>query len=140
MAKILIIDDEKSIRNTLKEILEYEGYLVDEAADGQTGLEKLENDEYEAVFPENPVFRAVVDEIGQIEGLISGRLGKAEQRVRPRNQFHHVPAMRSRVTYDQRKGLWCAAAQLPAQVGRIDADGEGHHRTGNPGKGPGFRR
>src|ERR1700754_4241546 len=50
MAKILIIDDEKSIRNTLKEILEYEGYLVDEAADGQTGLEKLENDDYEAVL------------------------------------------------------------------------------------------
>lgn len=50
MAKILIIDDEKSIRNTLKEILEYEGYLVDEAGDGQSGLEKLENNEYEAVL------------------------------------------------------------------------------------------
>lgn len=50
MAKILIIDDEKAIRNTLKEILEYEGYLVDEAADGQTGLEKIENEEYEAVL------------------------------------------------------------------------------------------
>ena len=33
MAKILIIDDEKTIRTTLKEILEYEGYTVDEAAD-----------------------------------------------------------------------------------------------------------
>jgi two-component system nitrogen regulation response regulator NtrX len=50
MGKILIIDDEKAIRNTLKEILEYEGYLVDEAADGQSGLEKLENEEYEAVL------------------------------------------------------------------------------------------
>ncbi|MES2780198.1 MAG: sigma-54 dependent transcriptional regulator [Bacteroidota bacterium] len=50
MGKILIIDDEKSIRNTLKEILEYEGYLVDEAADGQSGLEKIENEEYEAVL------------------------------------------------------------------------------------------
>jgi two-component system nitrogen regulation response regulator NtrX len=50
MGKILIIDDEKAIRNTLKEILEYEGYQVDEAADGQSGLEKLENDDFEAVL------------------------------------------------------------------------------------------
>jgi DNA-binding NtrC family response regulator len=50
MGKILIIDDEKAIRNTLKEILEYEGYLVDEAADGQIGLEKIENEQYEAVL------------------------------------------------------------------------------------------
>lgn len=41
MAKILIIDDEKSIRSTLREILEYEKYTVDEAQDGQEGLDKL---------------------------------------------------------------------------------------------------
>jgi two-component system, NtrC family, nitrogen regulation response regulator NtrX len=50
MGKILIIDDEKAIRNTLKEILEYEGYIVDEASDGQMGLEKIENEEFEAVL------------------------------------------------------------------------------------------
>jgi DNA-binding NtrC family response regulator len=50
MGKILIIDDEKTIRTTLKEILEYEGYQVDEAADGLSGLEKLENEDYEAVL------------------------------------------------------------------------------------------
>ncbi len=50
MGKILIIDDEKTIRTTLKEILEYEGYQVDEAADGISGLEKLENEDYEAVL------------------------------------------------------------------------------------------
>lgn len=50
MGKILIIDDEKAIRTTLKEILEYEGYKVDEAADGQSGLEKMENEDYEAVL------------------------------------------------------------------------------------------
>lgn len=38
MAKLLIIDDEKSIRKTLREILEYEKYQVDEAADGAEGL------------------------------------------------------------------------------------------------------
>ncbi|MFN3445770.1 MAG: sigma-54-dependent transcriptional regulator, partial [Bacteroidia bacterium] len=50
MAKILIIDDEKAIRTTLKEILEYEGYIVDEAADGATGLDKIENEDYAAVL------------------------------------------------------------------------------------------
>ena len=38
MARILIIDDEKSIRRTLREILEYENFKVEEAADGLEGL------------------------------------------------------------------------------------------------------
>ncbi|MES2656402.1 MAG: sigma-54 dependent transcriptional regulator [Bacteroidota bacterium] len=50
MSKILIIDDEKAIRNTLREILEYESYQVDEAANGEEGLEKILNDEYAAVL------------------------------------------------------------------------------------------
>jgi len=50
MAKLLVIDDEKTIRNTLKEILEYEGYRVDEAADGLAGLEMVKNNNYDAVL------------------------------------------------------------------------------------------
>jgi len=47
MAKILIIDDEKSIRTTLREILEYEKYVVDEAIDGLDGIEKISNKKYD---------------------------------------------------------------------------------------------
>jgi len=47
MAKILIIDDEKSIRSTLREILEYEKYTIDEAKDGQEGLDKLIANKYD---------------------------------------------------------------------------------------------
>lgn len=47
MAKILIIDDEKSIRSTLKEILEYEKYEVDEAVDGQDGIDKISAKKYD---------------------------------------------------------------------------------------------
>lgn len=47
MAKILIIDDEKSIRHTLKEILEYEKYEVHEAQDGEDAIKKLESDNYD---------------------------------------------------------------------------------------------
>ena len=50
MAKILIIDDEKSIRSTLREILEYEKYEVEEAEDGELGLELLGKNEFDAVL------------------------------------------------------------------------------------------
>ena len=39
MPKILIIDDEKAIRRSIREILEFEKYNVDEAEDGQQGLD-----------------------------------------------------------------------------------------------------
>ncbi|HYE97101.1 MAG TPA: sigma-54 dependent transcriptional regulator [Rubricoccaceae bacterium] len=40
MPTVLIADDEQSIRRTLREILEYEGYDVEEAVDGEEALEK----------------------------------------------------------------------------------------------------
>jgi len=50
MAKILVIDDEKSIRETLKEILEYEEHQVDVAEDGEAGLETFKNNRYDIVL------------------------------------------------------------------------------------------
>jgi two-component system nitrogen regulation response regulator NtrX len=50
MAKILIIDDERSIRRALREILEYEKYVIDEAEDGPSGLEKMRANSYDLVF------------------------------------------------------------------------------------------
>lgn len=50
MSKILIIDDEKVIRATLREILEYEKYIVTEAQDGEEGLAKLLEEEYDLVL------------------------------------------------------------------------------------------
>lgn len=48
--KILIIDDEQSIRTALKEILEYEDYKVDEAEDGPTGLKMALATKYDIIF------------------------------------------------------------------------------------------
>ncbi|NLR90728.1 MULTISPECIES: sigma-54-dependent transcriptional regulator [Flammeovirga] len=48
--KILIIDDEKSIRYTLREILEFENYEVDEAKDGEEALEKLVVNNYDVAL------------------------------------------------------------------------------------------
>ncbi len=50
MAKLLAIDDEQAIRESLKEILEYEKYEVDLAAEGEEGLELFRNNKYEAVL------------------------------------------------------------------------------------------
>ncbi|MFZ7145860.1 MAG: sigma-54-dependent transcriptional regulator, partial [Bacteroidota bacterium] len=50
MAKILIIDDEKAICNTLKEILSYEKYEVDIANDGAEGIKKAETGNYDLVL------------------------------------------------------------------------------------------
>jgi DNA-binding NtrC family response regulator len=50
MARILVIDDERSIRNTLKEILEYEKFEVEVAEDGFEGLEKLEKTRFDLVL------------------------------------------------------------------------------------------
>jgi two-component system, NtrC family, nitrogen regulation response regulator NtrX len=50
MANILLIDDEKSIRKTLREILEYEGYNVEEAQDGAEGLRMIQDGDFDAVL------------------------------------------------------------------------------------------
>lgn len=50
MAHILIIDDERSIRSTLKEILEFEKFTVDLAEDGPSGLKKLTENRYDVAL------------------------------------------------------------------------------------------
>jgi two-component system nitrogen regulation response regulator NtrX len=50
MAKILIIDDERSIRSTLREILEYEDYTVEDVDNGVDGLELIRNNDYDLVL------------------------------------------------------------------------------------------
>lgn len=50
MSKILIIDDEKAIRKTMTEILGFEGYEIDEASDGQEGLKKFSEKNYDIVL------------------------------------------------------------------------------------------
>jgi DNA-binding NtrC family response regulator len=50
MPSILIIDDEKSIRKTLTEILSYEGYKIEEAADGEEGLKRFKEKNFDIVL------------------------------------------------------------------------------------------
>lgn len=50
MPRILIIDDEQSIRRTLREILEYEKYQVEDAETGMEGLQKISEQDFDVIL------------------------------------------------------------------------------------------
>ncbi len=50
MAKILVVDDEIPIRRTLRDILEFEGYDVDEASDGLECVSKIQKEKFDVVI------------------------------------------------------------------------------------------
>ncbi|RVU00589.1 sigma-54-dependent Fis family transcriptional regulator [Mucilaginibacter limnophilus] len=69
MAKILIIDDERAIRSTLREILEYEDYQVEDVDNGVDGLEMIQNNDYDLVLCDIKMNRMDGMEVLQ-EGLV----------------------------------------------------------------------
>ncbi|MFZ2324412.1 MAG: response regulator transcription factor [Ignavibacteriaceae bacterium] len=50
MTKILVVDDEQNMRTGLKDNLEFEGYDVDTAADGEEGLNKILDNSYSLII------------------------------------------------------------------------------------------
>jgi DNA-binding NtrC family response regulator len=50
MSKILIVDDEAAIRSALKEVLEYEGFTISEAPDGETALKMVLKESFDLIF------------------------------------------------------------------------------------------
>ena len=66
---ILVIDDERSIRNTLKEILEYEGHAVNLAESGTEALELLKNMQPELIFCD--IKMPGIDGIELLESVVS---------------------------------------------------------------------
>jgi DNA-binding NtrC family response regulator len=50
MAKILIVDDDRSIRSTLREIMEFEGYTITDAKDGEEALAILNKEQFAVVL------------------------------------------------------------------------------------------
>lgn len=50
MARLLVIDDERAIRNVLKETLEFEGYKVDVAENGLQGVEMAQGKSYDLIY------------------------------------------------------------------------------------------
>ena len=74
MAKILIIDDERAIRNTLKEILEFESYTVEVAENGRAGLDRALTGAYDLIFTD-----IKMPEMDGMEFMANYREGMAQQ-------------------------------------------------------------
>ncbi len=68
--KVLIIDDERSIRNTLKEILEFEGHEITLAADGREGLDTAMAGNFDVIFCD--IKMPGMDGVEVLEKLIEG--------------------------------------------------------------------
>jgi len=75
MAKILLIDDEKSIRRSIKEILEFEKYTVDEAEDGLMGLEMALKGQYDVILSD--IKMPKLDGIELLHKLMSSEINAA---------------------------------------------------------------
>ena len=71
MAKILVIDDERAIRNTLKEILEFEGYTIDLAENGKQGFEKALGGGFDLIYSD--VKMPEMDGMELLEHLMEAR-------------------------------------------------------------------
>ena len=67
--KILIIDDERAIRNSFRGILEDEGYDVDVAENGQQGCEMVEKEKYDVIFCD--IKMPVMDGVETLKKLMS---------------------------------------------------------------------
>ena len=67
--KILIIDDERSIRNSLREILTEESYSVDVAEDGESGVKAALSNRYDVIFSD--IKMPQMDGVEVLEKLVS---------------------------------------------------------------------
>ena len=76
MAKLLIIDDERGIRNTLKEILADEGHEVDVAENGKQGLEMAQAKAYDLIFTD--IKMPEMDGMEVLEKIVESRKSKVE--------------------------------------------------------------
>jgi len=76
MAKLLIIDDERGIRNTLREILADEGHEVEVAENGKTGLEMAQAKSYDLIFSD--IKMPEMDGMEVLEKIVESRKSKVE--------------------------------------------------------------
>lgn len=71
MASILVVDDERAIRNSLKEILEYEDYKVDVAENGAEALQKVQTGKFDLIFSD--IKMPEMDGISFLEAVLKER-------------------------------------------------------------------
>lgn len=75
MAKILVVDDEKAIRRSIKEILEFEKHTIDEAEDGQMALDMALKNNYDIILSD--IKMPKLDGIELLQKLIDNKVTSA---------------------------------------------------------------
>jgi len=75
MAKILVIDDEKAIRRSIKEILEFEKHVIDEAEDGQMALEMALKNNYDIILSD--IKMPKLDGIELLQKLVDNKVNSS---------------------------------------------------------------
>lgn len=75
MAKILVIDDEKAIRRSIKEILEFEKHSIEEAEDGQTALDMALKNNYDIILSD--IKMPKLDGIELLQKLIENKVNSS---------------------------------------------------------------
>ena len=68
----MVVDDERAIRRALREILEFEGYEVDEAENGKDGLKMAKNDVYDLMFCD--IKMPELDGIEVLDGILKAKV------------------------------------------------------------------
>ena len=68
----MVVDDERAIRRALREILEFEGFEVDEAENGKDGLKMVKNDVYDIMFCD--IKMPEMDGIEVLEGILKAKV------------------------------------------------------------------
>ena len=75
MAKILVVDDEKAIRRSIKEILEFEKHTIDEAEDGNLALELALKNNYDIILSD--IKMPKLDGIELLQKLIEHKINSS---------------------------------------------------------------
>jgi DNA-binding NtrC family response regulator len=75
MAKILVVDDEKAIRRSIKEILEFEKHTINEAEDGQMALDMALKNNYDIILSD--IKMPKLDGIELLQKLIDNKVASA---------------------------------------------------------------
>jgi two-component system response regulator MprA len=74
--QILVVDDERAVRESLRRALELEGYVVELASDGQEALDRLESDDTE---PDAVLLDVLMPQVDGLE--VCRRLRRAGSRL-----------------------------------------------------------
>ncbi|HPD60628.1 MAG TPA: response regulator [Thermodesulfobacteriota bacterium] len=127
MTKILIIDDERSICETLEMFLREKGYEVDTSASGEAGLEFIRKDQPDIV---------ILDlRLPGIDGLEVLRISK---QLSPRSMVILTTAYHDEKIYDRAESLGaCGYMVKPIDVAEFEAvidKAARSHRNGHQGK------